>query len=864
MSAVPAVMHDLQCMKGDVSKGEGRLAKLVGELGSRDKEEQRQTQLFIAKVDSGKGKLQAARTALGEAYNWDARIRELDSLLHRGEFREFKGKMGEIREALDGGLKMLPDYEDRRQEIESMQMSLQREVRRKVGSAIDRCNSKQLRVCYDAYRDDMNVGKGGLEEFEEAVCAAMNTVVQRKWTAYLQSSSSSSATSSDLEGVDAVLSDSEEEDGGRGGDDGVDGVMCVVGVMEVSIGFFHALAEALVERLETLAGVKDGDGLLMRKCILSATKELFGPWAPRCKALPGRPREFLYSLSRGFNHLKRKMHFEDDEWSRICAQKLLDSKLLESLVPGLFLPVEGGGGVRNPLSSEEEMEEVEEERRSRLSLADGLISLETRVMKYQTAIVRSGSAGLEGSLSAAALAPLWSKEVHQLYESFWYTTVNRSISGMVAKVFKMYSAQGDDNADFSTLLANCRSVNQSMGSLRVGAEEFNNQLRSIARKASEKAEEGEVEDASVGVILASIAHGDDEHEVTTTTAAVDEVCQRVNKLIVEGLCSPISKRILKGYGTLAVWSESSSSRGQQGGAMPSASVTSLSEQLFLYVPYLSKKAKEGEDDVLRSQWVPAVFRRAAQTIITEIDSGITIITESGLRQLNTDLSYSLKIIVSLWNGCRPEEEMPEAEDMKKWIHATQVLLETSSVGAVAEAKDDPIVLKLSKALEAAHATPRKETGKSPRFQSYTPQAEALKDLKKEPVSAEPIEEELNAELDQVMDYAQIEENRASILPRRPNWDLRRMYAERTSHLSKQTERCLLRLMQEEIRKAEGAEATTGEANTPTAGEVASEPEEMEVTEEDKEFRHLARTFRGKPAATSEGELEEEVRPQTRT
>lgn len=42
------------------------------------------------------------------------------------------------------------------------------------------------------------------------------------------------------------------------------------------------------------------------------------------------------------------------------------------------------------------------------------------------------------------------------YESFWYTTVNRSISGMVAKVFKMYSAQGDDNADFSTLLANCR------------------------------------------------------------------------------------------------------------------------------------------------------------------------------------------------------------------------------------------------------------------------------------------------------------------------------------------------------------------------------------------------------------------------
>lgn len=31
--------------------------------------------------------------------------------------------------------------------------------------------------------------------------------------------------------------------------------------------------------------------------------------------------------------------------------------------------------------------------------------------------------------------------------------------------------------------------------------------------------------------------------------------------------------------------------------MPSASVTSLSEQLFLYVPYLSKKAKEGEDDV---------------------------------------------------------------------------------------------------------------------------------------------------------------------------------------------------------------------------------------------------------------------------
>lgn len=83
-----------------------------------------------------------------------------------------------------------------------------------------------------------------------------------------------------------------------------------------------------------------------------------------------------------------------------------------------------------------------------------------------------------------------------------------------------------------------------------------------------------------------------------------------------------------------------------------------------------------------------------------------------------------------------------------------------------------------------------------RFQSYTPQAEALKDLKKEPVSAEPIEEELNAELDQVMDYAQIEvggrlvggrsnvdflqENRASILPRRPNWDLRRMYAERTS------------------------------------------------------------------------------------
>lgn len=74
MSAVPAVMHDLQCMKGDVSKGEGRLAKLVGELGSRDKEEQRQTQLFIAKVDSGKGKLQAARTALGEAYNWDARV----------------------------------------------------------------------------------------------------------------------------------------------------------------------------------------------------------------------------------------------------------------------------------------------------------------------------------------------------------------------------------------------------------------------------------------------------------------------------------------------------------------------------------------------------------------------------------------------------------------------------------------------------------------------------------------------------------------------------------------------------------------------------------------------------------------------
>lgn len=68
-------------------------------------------------------------------------------------------------------------------------------------------------------------------------------------------------------------------------------------------------------------------------------------------------------------------------WSRICAQKLVDSKLLESLVPGLFLPVEGGGGVRNPLSSEEEMEEVEEERRSRLSLADGLISLETRVMK---------------------------------------------------------------------------------------------------------------------------------------------------------------------------------------------------------------------------------------------------------------------------------------------------------------------------------------------------------------------------------------------------------------------------------------------------------------------------------------------------
>lgn len=73
-----------------------------------------------------------------------------------------------------------------------------------------------------------------------------------------------------------------------------------------------------------------------------------------------------------------------------------------------------------------------------------------------------------------------------------------------------------------------RSVDQSMGSLRVGAEEFNNQLRSIARKASEKAEEGEVEDASVGVILASIADGDDEHEVATTTAAVDEVVANVH------------------------------------------------------------------------------------------------------------------------------------------------------------------------------------------------------------------------------------------------------------------------------------------------------------------------------------------------
>ncbi|KAF4699545.1 RuvB-like protein 1, partial [Perkinsus olseni] len=82
---------------------------------------------------------------------------------------------------------------------------------------------------------------------------------------------------------------------------------------------------------------------------------------------------------------------------------------------------------------------------------------------------------------------------------------------------------------------------------------------------------------------------------------------------------------------------------------------------------------------------------------------------------------------------------------------------------------------------------------------------------------------------------------------------------------------------EEIRKTEGAPTEEGIlrrvellfdgtgaatlATTPatgTAGGVSESPEEMEVTEEDREFRHLARTFRGKPAATAEGELEEEI------
>ncbi|KAF4667825.1 Coiled-coil domain-containing protein 12 [Perkinsus olseni] len=713
MSSMPTVVHDLECMKRDVATGEEKLTRLLGELGSKDKEEQRQTQLFIAKVDSGKEKLQAARTALGEANNWDKRIQELDSLLHSGEFTEFKGKMSEVKEALNGGLKMLPDYDDRWQQIEAMEMSLHREVRRKVGSAIDRCNPKQLRVCYDAYQDNSG-DNSGLEEFDDAVCTAMNTVIQRKWTASLQSSSSSSSatTSSEGEGVDEVLSESEEEGGVRD-NDGV-------------IGFFHALAEALQERLETLAAVTaDGDGLLMRKCIYSAMKELFGPWAPSCKSLPDHPKQFLYSLMRGFNHLERKMHFEDDEWSQICEQKLIDGKLLESLVPGLFLPseAEAGGGLGNPLSSEEEIEEEEEQRRSRLSLADGLISLETRVMKYQTAIVRSGAAEMDASLPAAALAPLWMGEVHKLYDSYWYTTVNRSISSMVSRVFKAYSAQGDYNADFSSLLANCRSIHQSVGSLRVGAEEFSSQLVTIARKASEKARESENEDASIVAILACIGPlRDDEDD--RQVASVDEVCQRVDRLIIEGLCSPITKRILKGYGTQSVWS-GKGVRGAQGGVaavaasiMPSTAVTSLSEYLFLFVPYLSKESSNGSadngDDVLRSQWVPAVFQRAAQTIITEID-GITTITPPGLKQLNTDLSYSLKIILSLWNGCRPEEELPEADSMKKWIHATEILMDTSSSSAAVEqAKDDPIVMKLSKAVEAAQAAQPSGATKSAR------------------------------------------------------------------------------------------------------------------------------------------------------
>mmetsp|Transcript_3653 Transcript_3653/g.3002 ORF Transcript_3653/g.3002 Transcript_3653/m.3002 type:complete len:164 (+) Transcript_3653:3-494(+) len=94
MSSLPAIAHDLASMKVDVKNGEDRLTKLIGELESQDKEEQRQTLLFISKVDAGKEKLQAARTALGEAYNWDKRIQELDTLLHSGEFTEFKGKMG--------------------------------------------------------------------------------------------------------------------------------------------------------------------------------------------------------------------------------------------------------------------------------------------------------------------------------------------------------------------------------------------------------------------------------------------------------------------------------------------------------------------------------------------------------------------------------------------------------------------------------------------------------------------------------------------------------------------------------------------------------------------------------------------------
>ncbi|KAF4666662.1 Coiled-coil domain-containing protein 12 [Perkinsus chesapeaki] len=693
MSSLPAITHDLASMKVDVKNGEDRLSKLIGELESKDKEEQRQTLLFISKVDAGKEKLQAARTALGEAYNWDKRIQELDSLLHSGEFTEFKGKMSEVKEALNGGLKMLPDYEDRCEQIEAMEVSLQREVRRKVGSAIDRCNPKQLRVCYDAYIDNSSVGEGKpLEEFNEAVCAAMNTVVQRKWNATMQSSSSTSGGNE--EGMVEVLSESEEEGGDKDDDDGV-------------TGFFHALAEALQERLETLASVPDGAGLLMRKCIYSAMKELFGPWAPSCNSLPDRPKRFLHSLMRGFNHLKRKMHFEEDEWERICSEKLLDSKLVESLVPGLFLPSEeaAGGGLGYPLSSEEEIEE-EEKRRSTQSLGDGLISLETRVMKYQAAVLKSGTLQLESSLPADALAPLWVKEVDTLYGSFWYTTVNRSISSMVSKVFKTYTQQGDYNADLSTLLVNCRSINQSVQSLRAGAEEFNSQVESVAGKASERALRGEGEDASVVAILPcignTVADGDDD-----AAAAVDEVCQRVEKLIVEGLCSPISKRILRNYGSQSVWTrKEGSGMASQSVVMPSTPVTALSEHLFLYVPYLSKETEKGGggDDVLRSQWVPAVFRRAAQAVISSVD-GIDALTRPGLRQMNADLNYSLKIILSLWNGCRADEEMPEAEELRRWIHATDVLLDTTSSTAREKANEDPIVTKLSKALEAGNRPP---------------------------------------------------------------------------------------------------------------------------------------------------------------